>query len=386
MAQAASRRLLGPHKFCLKNYLYMVHEVTEKENKAVTTWLFVVCGLIMFMVVLGGYVRLTRSGLSMVEWEPVRGIIPPLNEEQWLEEFAKYQETPEFKIINKSMTLDGYKRIFYLEYIHRLLARFAGLVVVIPLFYFLLKGIIPWRKSAVYLFIALLFAFQGFMGWYMVSSGLRDVPSVSPYRLTIHLLLALTLLALTLWMALNHLYGFPQRAAGARRTSPYLVSLLVIAVLVLQISYGGLVAGMKAGHVSNTWPLMFGRLIPPGLLAQLEPWWMNLVTAPATVHFIHRWLAFGVLLAGLFLYWVAKKRDYSPSVHRSALWLVGLTVAQIALGVSVVWFGVPLILALSHQAVALFMFVVTIFINYRVAHETVPYPGQLEPQMELTAA
>ena len=340
----------------------------------------------MFMVVLGGYVRLTRSGLSMVEWEPVRGIIPPIGEQQWQEEFAKYQATPEFKIINKNMTLEGYKSIFYLEYIHRLLARFAGLVVVIPLFYFLFKGIIPWRRSAVYLAIALLFAFQGFMGWYMVSSGLRDVPSVSPYRLTIHLLLALFLLAITLWMALNHRYRFPQKVEGAARSSPFIVSLLVIAVLVLQISYGGLVAGMKAGHVSNTWPLMFGRVIPPGLLAQMEPWWRNLLTAPATVHFIHRWLAFGVLLAAIFLYWVAKKRQYSTAVHKASVWLIGLTTVQIALGVSVIWFGVPLILALTHQAVALFMFVAAIFISYRVVHEPLPYPGELEPQLQLKAA
>ena len=340
----------------------------------------------MFMVVLGGYVRLTRSGLSMVEWEPVRGIIPPIGEQQWQEEFAKYQTTPEFKIINKNMTLEGYKSIFYLEYIHRLLARFAGLVVVIPLFYFLLKGIIPWRKSAVYLAIALLFAFQGFMGWYMVSSGLRDVPSVSPYRLTIHLLLALFLLAMTLWMALNHRYGFPLKVEGATRSSPFVVSVLVLAVLVLQISYGGLVAGMKAGHVSNTWPLMFGRVIPPNLLAQLEPWWMNLLTAPATLHFIHRRLAVAVLMSAHFMYWVTKKREYSTAVHKARVWLIGLTSVQIALGVSVIWFGVPLVLALTHQAMALFMFVISIFINYRVAHELVPYPGALEPQMELTAA
>jgi cytochrome c oxidase assembly protein subunit 15 len=359
--------------------------VTERENQAVTRWLFIVCGLIMFMVVLGGLVRLTRSGLSMVEWEPVHGIIPPLNEQQWEEEFAKYQETPEFKIVNKSMTLTGYKEIFFLEYIHRLLARFAGLVVVIPLFYFLYKGIIPWRKSAVYLAIGILFALQGVMGWYMVSSGLVDVPSVSPYRLTIHLLLALSLLAMTLWMALNHRYGFPQRVEGAVGSSPYIVSVLVIAVLILQISYGGLVAGMKAGHVSNTWPLMFGRLIPKGLLTQLEPWWHNLLTAPMTVHFIHRWLAFGVLLAAFFLYWVTKKRQYSSSVHKATLWLMGLTTAQIALGVSVVWFGVPIILALAHQALALFLFVTSIFLNYRLVHEPIPYPGRLEPQLELTA-
>jgi cytochrome c oxidase assembly protein subunit 15 len=357
--------------------------VTERENKAVTRWLFIVCGLIMFMVVLGGFVRLTRSGLSMVEWEPVQGIIPPLSEQQWIEDFAKYQETPEFKIVNKSMTLTGYKEIFFLEYIHRLLARFAGLVVVIPLFYFLFKGIIPWRKSGIYLVIALLFAFQGFMGWYMVSSGLQDVPSVSPYRLTIHLVLALSLLAITLWMALNHRYGFPPKVEGEASSSPIVVSALVAAVLVLQISYGGLVAGMKAGHVSNTWPLMFGRLIPSGLLTQLEPWWHNLITAPMTVHFIHRWLAFGVLLAAIFLYWVTRKRQYSSSVHKAVLWLMGLTVLQISLGISVVWFGVPIILALSHQAVALFLFVITLFINYRLVHEPMPYPGYLEPQLEL---
>ncbi|MFN2138619.1 MAG: COX15/CtaA family protein [Candidatus Promineifilaceae bacterium] len=360
--------------------------MTEKQNKQVTIWLFVVCGLIMFMVVLGGYVRLTRSGLSMVEWEPVHGVIPPIGEAQWQEEFAKYQATPEFKIVNSQMTLDQYKGIFYVEYVHRLLARFAGLMVVIPLIYFLIKGIIPWRKSGIYLAIAILFGLQGAMGWYMVSSGLEDVPAVSHYRLTIHLLLALFLLALTMWMALNHRYGFPQRAPGARRSSPYIVSVLVLAVLILQISYGGLVAGMKAGHVSNTWPLMFGRIFPPGLLAQVEPWWKNLVEAPVTVHFIHRWLAFGVLFAALYLYWVTSKRSYSPIAHKATMLLAALTVLQITLGVSVVWFGVPIWLALAHQAVALFLFVVATFINYRVAHEPVPYPGALEPQLELKAA
>ena len=147
--------------------------MSEKDNKAITTWLYIVCVLIMFMVVFGGYVRLTRSGLSIVEWNPISGVIPPLGEAAWQQEFTKYQQTPEFQKVNKDMTLEGYKSIFYVEYIHRLIARFAGLVVVIPLFYFIWKGIIPWRKSAVYLAIGLLFAFQGFLGWYMVSSGLR---------------------------------------------------------------------------------------------------------------------------------------------------------------------------------------------------------------------
>ncbi len=189
--------------------------MSEKDNKAVTTWLFVVCGLIMFMVVFGGYVRLTRSGLSIVEWKPVAGVIPPIGDEAWQLEFEKYQQTPEFQKVNKNMTVDDYKGIFYVEYIHRLIARFAGLIVVIPLFYFLWKGIIPWRKSAIYLVIAALFGFQGYLGWYMVSSGLTNVPAVSHFRLTIHLLMALFLLALTLWMASQSLLPLPQ--ARSRR-------------------------------------------------------------------------------------------------------------------------------------------------------------------------
>ena len=221
--------------------------MSEKDNKAVTTWLYIVCVLIMFMVVFGGYVRLTRSGLSIVEWNPVSGVIPPLGEAAWQQEFAKYQLTPEYQKVNKDMTLEGYKSIFYVEYIHRLIARFAGLVVVIPLFYFLWKGIIPWRKSAVYLAIALLFAFQGFLGWYMVSSGLREIPAVSHLRLTIHLLMALFLLALTLWMALNHRYGFPKRVGGVSRSTPFWLSVLLIAVLVAANFLWWACGGAKGG-------------------------------------------------------------------------------------------------------------------------------------------
>ena len=263
--------------------------MSEKDNKAVTNWLFIVCGLIMFMVVFGGYVRLTRSGLSIVEWKPIAGVIPPIGDEAWQLEFEKYQQTPEFQKVNKDMTLEGYKWIFYNEYIHRLIARFAGLVVVLPLFYFLWKGIIPWRKSAVYLAIAALFGFQGYLGWYMVSSGLRDVPSVSPYRLTIHLLLALFLLAMTLWMALNHRYGFPLKVEGATRSSPFVVSVLVLAVLVLQISYGGLVAGMKAAATIIVPFLLsaFIAIICAPIINSLKnrgmPMWLALATVVALI-------------------------------------------------------------------------------------------------------
>ncbi|RME83143.1 MAG: heme A synthase [Caldilineae bacterium] len=348
-----------------------------EKNKALTIWLFVVSFLIVFMVVFGGLVRLTRSGLSIVEWNPVSGVIPPIGEQAWQAEFAKYQQTPEYQKVNAGMTLAEYKEIFLLEYFHRLIARFAGLLVAIPLLYFLFKGIIPWRRSAVYILIGIGFAFQGVLGWYMVSSGLIDRPAVSHFRLTAHLLTALGLLALTLWMALKHAYGFPEPVPHARQTPAFRLAILLMIVLVLQISYGGLVAGLKAGHASDTFPLMFGYLIPPGLLSVVQPWWKNLLETAATVHFVHRWFAFVVLLMALILYGTTRRRANSVTVHRSLLLLMALVVVQILLGISVIWFHVPIVLALLHQFTALCLFIVALFIIYRLVHEPVPYAEQL---------
>ncbi|MGC8781316.1 MAG: COX15/CtaA family protein [Anaerolineae bacterium] len=337
----------------------------HQSNKAVTSWLFVVAALVAVMVVVGGYVRLARAGLSIVEWNPVTGVIPPLTEQAWQAEFAKYRETPEFKIMNPTMTLDGYKRIFYLEWAHRLIARLAGLVVVVPLAWFLWRRIIPWRRSGVYLLIAGLFAFQGFLGWYMVASGLVDRPHVSHFRLTIHLLTALTLLGLALWTGLDRAYGTAD--AGRRRAS--WPGIGVLAIILLQIAYGGLVAGLKAGHVANTWPLMLGALVPAGLLAQGRSVLFSLLEAPLTVHFIHRWLAFVVLAVALWFYLrhPAAGGSVARQIRAAALLLVGIIVLQIALGIGVVLFGVPLWLALAHQATALAMFVIAVYLNHRLA-------------------
>ncbi len=337
----------------------------QKANKSVTAWLLIVAVLVALMVVVGGYVRLTRSGLSIVEWNPISGAIPPIGEEAWQREFAKYQQTPEFKLINSTMTLTGYQRIFYLEWAHRLVARLAGLIVVLPLAYFLWRRIIPWRRSGVYLLIAALFAFQGFLGWYMVSSGLIDAPHVSHYRLTIHLLTALTLLAITLWVALSRGYGDIDR--GQTRWSRFGTG--VLAIVVLQIAYGGLVAGLKAGKVSNTWPLMGGALVPAGLLSSAGSWLESLLEGPATVHFIHRWLAF-VMLA--FAVWLYLRRGSGQTktarqIRLGAVALVAVVAVQIVLGISVVLFGVPIWLALLHQATALVMFALTVYLNHRLA-------------------
>lgn len=346
--------------------------MSEQDNKKIIQWLLTVCGLIVLMVVVGGYVRLTRSGLSIVEWNPISGIVPPIGEAAWEAEFAKYQQTPEGRLINPNMTLEGYKKIFYVEYIHRLLGRFAGLAVVVPLFYYLYKGIIPWRKSPIYLTIAALFGFQGFLGWYMVSSGLVDNPAVSHFRLTAHLLLALFLLALTMWRALGHIRGFPKINRAGRGSLPFVLSAVVLVVLVIQITYGGFVAGLKAGWISNTFPLMGGSLIPQSLFSQFDLWWQNLISSAVGVHFVHRWFAFVVLAAAVALYLITRRRAYAANIQKAVLLFLVLVGLQIVLGISTIWLSVPLFLALSHQVVGLLLFMVAVYIRYEVVHTAVP--------------
>jgi heme a synthase len=334
-------------------------------ERAVTAWLWIICGLIVVMIVFGGYVRLTRSGLSIVEWNLVTGVIPPIGEAAWQATFALYQQTPEFQKVNYAMTLDEYRRIFYIEFFHRLIGRIVGLVVILPLAFFMVKGIIPWRRSGIYLLIALLFAFQGYLGWYMVSSGLVDRPTVSPYRLTIHLLMALLLLGLTFWVVLDRRSGrsIPDQS-GSRYTFAWALALLVL--LVVQIGYGGLVAGMKAGHLSNTFPLMFGYLVPSGLFAVLEPWWANLVANATVVHFVHRWFAFVVAIVAAILCVQIYRGDSTRAIQRGGLLLGLLIVIQIGLGASVVWLNVPLVLALLHQLAAVLLFLVALFLVHHL--------------------
>ncbi|HSK88930.1 MAG TPA: COX15/CtaA family protein, partial [Anaerolineales bacterium] len=237
----------------------------QTRNRAVMNWLLIFAFIVAFLVVFGGFVRLTRSGLSITEWNPVSGTLPPLGEQAWLAEFVKYQQTPEFQQINFDMTLEEYQYIFYIEWIHRFIARFAGLFYAIPVFYFLFRKTIPFREFGIYFVMGMLFIAQAFAGWIMVASGLVDRPSVSHFNLTIHLLLALALLGLSLWTALGHKYGFPEKSKKTNWSLPSKLALISFLLLIIQISYGGMTAGLKAGHVSDSWPLMFGKLIPPNL-------------------------------------------------------------------------------------------------------------------------
>ena len=338
----------------------------QTRNRAVMTWLFVFAFIVAFLVVFGGIVRLTRSGLSIVEWNPISGVMPPIGEKAWAEEFAKYQQTPEYIHINSWMTVDDYKFIFYLEWIHRLIARLAGLAYAFPVFYFLFRKTIPWKEFGMYFLMGMLFIGQAFMGWYMVASGLVERPAVDHFRLTIHLLFALTLLALALWTAYGHKYGFPE---PGRKAVWSLVSKLAVAslvILLIQISYGGLVAGLKAGHVSNTWPLMLGQWIPQGIFGAngFDP--NNLVAVPQTVVFIHRWFAFAGLLVVPYAYWQAKKRNYPAEIQRGLIWLIVAVTTQITLGILVVLTNVNVPAASIHQAGAVTLFWLAIFLLHRL--------------------
>jgi cytochrome c oxidase assembly protein subunit 15 len=334
----------------------------RRSNRAVINWLFLFACLVAFLVVFGGFVRLTRSGLSITEWNPISGTMPPIGEQAWLEEFTKYQATPEFQQINFNMTLEEYKYIFYIEWFHRFVARFAGLVYAIPVFYFLFTKQIAWKDFGIYFLMGLLFIAQAFAGWIMVASGLVDRPSVSHFNLTIHLLLALTLFGLALWTAFGHKYGFPDKRKRATWSLPSKLALIAFILLVIQIAYGGMTAGLKAGHVSDTWPLMFGKLIPPNLFSSF----INILETPQTIVFIHRWFGFLGLIAVPAIYYVAKKRNYPPDILNGLLWLTGAVALQITLGVLTVLSYVNIVVALIHQANALVLFALAIYFIHRL--------------------
>ncbi|MHB8777740.1 MAG: COX15/CtaA family protein [Anaerolineales bacterium] len=324
----------------------------KTKSKAVMKWLFIFSFVVAFLVVFGGFVRLTRSGLSIVEWNPISGVMPPIGQQAWEQEFAKYQLTPEYIKINTGMTLGEYQFIFYMEWFHRILARLAGLFYAIPLFYFPIKKTIPFKECGIYLVMGLLFIGQAFMGWYMVASGLVDRPAVSHFRLTIHLLFALALFGIALWTALGHKYGFPDASTKVKWSLPSKLSLWSTVVLLIQITYGGMTAGLKAGHVSDTWPLMFGKLIPPNLFNS----WTDLFETPQTIVFIHRWFAWlGIILVPA-VYYLVEKRKYPADIQNGFKWLIGMVALQITLGVLTILSYVNIVIALIHQANAIILF------------------------------
>lgn len=309
------------------------------------------------MVVLGGVTRLTQSGLSMVDWDPLMGIVPPLNESEWQQTFDRYKQFPEYKHVNKGMSLAGFKQIFYVEYAHRVLGRLIGIAFFLPFLFFLFTRSIPPGITPKLLTMFVLGGLQGLLGWYMVKSGLVDVPHVSPYRLSAHLLLAVVIYMYMFWVALGLLQSRQIAVAGWMRKAVYI---LVILILVMIVS-GGFVAGTKAGFAFNTFPLMHEKWVPDGMWV-LEPVWRNVFETIPTVQFIHRHIAYLIILAVLFL-WLWLMRTSTAVVLRGRAHILVLALAlQVTLGITTLLHAVPLPLAAAHQAGALLLLTAAVWL------------------------
>lgn len=324
-------------------------------QRAVAVWLLGCALVVVAVLVVGGITRLEHAGLSIVQWQPLVGIVPPLDADDWNAAFALYRTTPEFQLVNSDMTLDGFKRIFWWEYGHRVLGRTAGIAFALPLLWFVahrqLARTLTLRLGAIFALGAL----QGALGWYMVASGLVEDPHVSPLRLAAHLGLALLLIAALLWSAWEQWYD-----PTCRSPLPLPAAFCIGAVFAMALS-GGLVAGARAGFVYNSFPLMDGAWVPPGLL-RLQPWYDNLRDNLATIQFLHRALALLVVLAVLVCW--HRAREGGPGPRRAANRLLLALALQAGLGVATLLSGVALPLAAAHQAGAVLLFACALWTGF----------------------
>ncbi len=327
---------------------------------AIARWLYMVAALIVAMVVVGGITRLTESGLSITQWKPISGIVPPLTQAQWMAEFAHYQRIPEYQQLNRGMTLDGFKAIFFWEYLHRLLGRVIGLAFALPLLWFAVRRQIPrgygWRLTA----LLALGGLQGAIGWWMVASGLSVRTDVSHLRLATHLGTALFILGGIVWTArdLDLLAANPMARATALRLAPA----LAIGALAVQILLGALTAGLDAGYAFSSWPLM-GDAVFPADVPMVVPAWRNAIDNPIVVQFLHRWIAFAAAGALLWLAYRARMRN----APRTALAVAALVVAQILLGIATLLSGVQIVVAVAHQANAALLLIATVAAAHAVS-------------------
>ena len=348
-----------------------------RDRRAVALWLFGMCGMIWVMVALGGATRLTGSGLSIMEWAPLRGALPPLSDAEWQRLYALYQSIPQYELVNKGFGLDGFKRIFWLEWAHRLWGRLIGLAFLLPLIWFAVRGRIerPLVPRLALLFV--LGGMQGAVGWFMVASGFAaQSTAVSPYRLVVHLSLALVLYAALLWTALSLWRAdapAPASPPALRRWTAVTCALLAATILA-----GGFVAGLRAGLTYNTWPLMDGRWVPDGY-ALLDPFLRNMTENVAAVQFNHRLLATLTALVASVTAWIGLRHAADRRVRRASLALGGAVALQYTLGVATLLWVVPAALGTAHQAVAVLVLtaaLVALHLQRRPAAHAAHLPAQ----------
>lgn len=328
------------------------------STRAIGLWLLLLCAMIYVMVVVGGVTRLTQSGLSIAEWKPVVGAIPPLSDAAWQKEFDTYRLTPEYLKVNAGMDLAGFQRIYFMEWFHRLWGRLIFFAALLPLLYFRIRRRIPpgygWALAAVPVGVAL----NGALGWFMVASGLIDIPHVSAYRLTAHLGLATLIYGYVLWLALR--LRWPSARSGY---GPYRLGWAVVALTFITLLAGGFVAGTRAGFSYNTWPLMGESFFPVGMWAQ-SPWWINLFENVATVQFNHRLLAYGLSVLTVLLWWQSGRATPGPLSARLRPLLLAALVLQIGLGIVTLLLHVPVVLGAAHQGGALLLFTAALAFVY----------------------
>jgi cytochrome c oxidase assembly protein subunit 15 len=324
-----------------------------QSRKAVGVWLLAVAAIILGMVAIGGLTRLTGSGLSITEWDPIMGAIPPLGEAAWHTAFAKYQQIPQYRLENSHMDLEGFKAIFWWEWTHRLLGRLLGIVFFVPFVVFAWSGAIKRAEWPRMVLLFVLGGLQGFVGWWMVTSGLETRVSVSQYRLAIHLGVAIILLGAMIWTALEYLRGPAKGAKGG---------LVLVALVYVQMLLGALVAGLHGGLVYNTWPLMDGRVLP-----ELQFRWLSVFENPGLAQFDHRIGAYVVLAVGLWTAWRVRRLAASQAV-------AGLILVQVALGIATLLAQAPLAMAAAHQLVAALLFCASVWLAYEIRRSG-PAPG-----------
>ncbi len=326
----------------------------KKENNSVIIWLLSGCALLFIMVVVGGITRLTNSGLSMTDWHLVTDTFPPLGEEKWSQAFEEYKKFPEYQKINihNDFTLSDYKFIYFWEWFHRLIGRIIGLVFIIPFIYFLLRKRLSSETLKKCFILLGMGAFQGFLGWFMVRSGLIDNPDVSHYRLALHLTFAFITFAYTLWVALDLIYPNKVQAIVPLRK----LARIALVFLVIQIIYGGFVAGLNAGLIHNYWPLMSdGQFLHESVILEKDSWFLRLTEGKSGVQFVHRTLAYVVVGLMFLLFYKSKKYTLTSQQKNGLNAMITIVFLQFILGVFTLLYHVPIWLGLAHQVVAFFL-------------------------------